>query len=42
MDKVQELKDNILNREPDDYDVLLTTIHTAKDWSGQMLWYSMT
>lgn len=36
MDKVQELKDNILNREPDDCDVLLTTIHTAKglEWTN--------
>ena len=36
MDKVQELKDHILNREPDDCDVLLTTIHTAKglEWTN--------
>lgn len=30
MDRVQELKDNILNRDQDDCDVLLTTIHNAK------------
>ena len=30
MDRVQELKDNILNRDMDDCDVLLTTIHNAK------------
>ena len=36
MDKVEQLKDNVLNRDPDDCDVLLTTIHTAKglEWTN--------
>ena len=30
------MKDNVLNRDPDDCDVLLTTIHTAKglEWTN--------
>ena len=44
MDKVKELKENVLNRDPKDCDVLLTTIHSAKglEWTNVVVLDDLT